>query len=160
MEERRKPPSEVTPQYEDAGIFKNQIVQLTVQLVPIFGQNSRQDIMIKGYVDGNSAIDVVFPGRRKEHAKPLLTRLQHMLVAARKKPGAPVPIDDIRHPVRIEGAWRPRFKRDDHGWETRDHQLYAARWMVMNQDGQTVTFGAPPAKPVPQRTGPTTKGAP
>lgn len=149
MHDRRKPAHEVTPWYEDLGIFKSQLVQITVELVPMFGMNSRKDIMVKGFVDGNGAIDVVFPGRRKEHAKPLVARLQTMLKRANVScgpNGTPPNIDRIRHPVRIEGSWRPRFSCDDQGWQTREHQLYAARWLVMNADGQSVTFGEAPVR--------------
>lgn len=149
MEERRKPTHEITAQYEDAGIYKREIVQMVVHLVPCIGQNSRQDILVKGFVDGDGAIDVVFPGRRKAQAKPILTRLQLMYGNAKRASmgDAAVPaVDSIRLPVRIEGAWRPRFERDDLGWETKQNQLYAARWLMNDMDGNPVTYGEIPAR--------------
>ena len=147
MEERRKPAHEVTPQNEDAGLFKTRIVQVTVELVPRVGHNMRKDIMIKGFIDGNSAIDVVFPGRRTRLARPLVARLQNMLSDARnaaRAVGQTADLEDVRHPVQIEGTWRPRFYRDDQGWETRRHQLYASRWVLKDQTGHNVIYGEIP----------------
>ncbi len=149
MHDRRKPVIETTPRYEDSGIFKTQLVQLTVELVPLFAQNKRGDVLIKGFVDVDGAIDVVFAGRRKSQVKPLTARLQTLLNrtrAAGGTGGGGLDIDRIRHPVRIEGAWRPRFSCDDQGWQTREHQLYAARWLVMDRDGQAVEFGESPIR--------------
>lgn len=144
MFERRKPASEITPAYEDRGIFKNETVQLIVNLVPLTAKNSRDDLIVKGFIEGNSAIDVVFPGRRKIQAKPIVALLQAKLTHARRmaeKAGTTVDVDTLRYPARIEGSWRPKFTRDDHGWETRQHQLFAARWVLKDLDGKAVTFG-------------------
>ena len=144
MLDRRKPASEITPAYEDGGIFKNELVQLMVELVPLTAKNSRNDLIVKGFVDGNSAIEVVFPGRRKVQAKPVVALLQAKLTHARKvaaRTGARVDVDTLRYPARIEGSWRPRFKRDDNGWETRQFQLFAARWILKDLNGKAITFG-------------------
>ncbi|WP_306121175.1 hypothetical protein [Roseovarius sp. MMSF_3359] len=144
MFERRKPASEITPAYEDRGIFKNDIVQLIVNLVPLTAKNSRNDLIVKGFIEGNSAIEVVFPGRRTIQAKPIVALLQAKLTHARKvaeKAGTTVDVNTLRYPARIEGSWRPKFTRDDNGWETRQHQLFAARWVLKDLDGNAVTFG-------------------
>ena len=94
------------------------------------------------------AIDVVFAGRRTKQADLLLKKLQFLWTQANRKtaPGdEPPEVDTVRLPVRVEGSWRPRFERDDQGWETRTHQLFAARW-VLNHDGESKTFGEPPVK--------------
>lgn len=144
MYERRKPASEITPEYEDGGIFKNDLVQLRIELVPLTARNSRNDLIVKGFVDGNSAIDVVFPGRRTIQAKPIVALLQAKLTHARKtaeRTGATLDVDKVRYPAMVEGAWRPRFKRDENGWETRQHQLFVARWILHDTNGKPITFG-------------------
>ena len=148
MIERRRPPHLVTPEYEDGGIFRTPPQQLLVELVPKIGKNTRSDLMVKGFIDGTIAIDVVFAGRRTKQADLLLKKLQSLWTQANRKtaPGdEPPEVDTVRLPVRVEGSWRPRFERDDQGWETRTHQLFAARW-VLNHDGESKTFGEPPVK--------------
>ncbi|MGB3406595.1 MAG: hypothetical protein WBA67_03795 [Jannaschia sp.] len=146
MPDRRKPLSEVTPESEDKGIFKGQIVDLLVELVPMFGKTSRGDIVIKGFIDGQNAIEVVFPGRRKVHVQTLQKHLQstwsRAVQDARVETMRPV-VDSVRVPSRIQGGWRPRFRRDDQGWETREHQFYAAQWTFRDRTGTVVTAGEP-----------------
>ncbi|MFD1157921.1 hypothetical protein [Roseovarius aestuarii] len=144
MFDRRKPTREVLPGYEDQDIFKGQIVQIAVELVPLIGRNSHDDIIIKGFVLGDNAIDVVIAGRRKKQAQTLLSQIQSLwsraCTAARNLGESPV-VEDVRYPVYVEGSWRTRFNRDDHGWETRNHQLYAARWTITDQNGGSVIYG-------------------
>ena len=150
MLERRKPPNEVTPAYEDGGIFKNGLVQLNVEFIPLSTHNSRRDLVIKGFVDGDSPIEVVFAGRRKIQAKPLMALLQAKLAHARKqatKTGATLDIETVRYPAQIEGSWRPRFRRDNQGWETRHHQLYPSRWILKDPNGKQIAFGEVAKKP-------------
>ena len=51
--------------------------------------------------------------------------------------------DEVRLRITLEGCWRPRFDRDDQGWQTRQMQLYAARWALLDADGKSVTYGEP-----------------
>ena len=149
MKDRRRPAHEVTPEYEDSGIFRNPPTHLLVELVPKFGKNSRLDLMVKGFVQSETPIDVVFPGRRKLHVEPLVQKLHALWTRANRQPGRsgrPPEIDEVRLPVRIEGSWRPRFERDDQGWQTRTHQLFAARWMIAEGDGEVRTYGEPPIR--------------
>lgn len=144
-QDRRRPAREVSPTYEDAGIFKTQLVELVVDLVPRFARNSRGDLMIKGFVAGDGAIDVVFPGRRGDRTRPLVARLE--AVATRAQAGGnTAALDRLRHSVRIQGVWRPRFSCDDQGWQTRQHQLYAARWLILDQEGNAQTYGEVPTR--------------
>lgn len=148
MQDRRKPSHEITPEYEDRGVFKSKPVEIVVELVPKFGRNSRLDIMIKGFVRSEIPIDVVFPGRRKMQAAPLVNRLHALWARANRQGGKnnrPPEIDDVRLPVRIEGSWRPRFARDDQGWQTRTHQLFASRWLIADDKGQIMSFGEYPS---------------
>lgn len=150
--ERRKPGRDVTPAYEDAGIFPGRMVRLTVALVPLFGQNRRGDLMIKGFVSKGDAIDIVFAGRRRPAAKSLRARVEAEWIratATAKSRGKRAVVDDVRLPVQIEGAWRPRFQQDDQGWQTHEHQLFAARWAFRNADGTSVTHGRQIIRPQP-----------
>ncbi|MDW3181260.1 MULTISPECIES: hypothetical protein [unclassified Roseobacter] len=148
MPQRRKPASEVTPEYEDSGLFKNKVGQLSVELVPQMMRNGRNDLVVRGFVNRTIEIEVAFAGRRVKEVGPLEARLRAMMTQAVKKAaasGAREPdTDHIRLPVLIEGAWRPRFKRDQAGWETRSYYLFAARWSVLDNEGNTVSFGSPP----------------
>jgi hypothetical protein len=144
--ERRRNPSEITPDYEDSGIFKNPTLQLVVELVPKFSKNSRDDLIIKGFVEGNVPIDVVFAGRRKFQADPVIQRLRALWTQANRNlssPGDAPEIDAVRCRVSIEGSWRSRFLLDDQGWQTRTHQFYAARWLLSDQSGTVKHFGEP-----------------
>ena len=143
---RRMPAHLVTPAHEDSGIFKSTVSSFSIELVPLFGETMRRDLVIKGFLDGDTAIDVVFPGRRKPMTDPLYDRLKKLWaqsVAAARYANPGPEIDSVRLPVSVEGAWRPRFKRDDHGWETRQHQLYVARWTIWDAAGKAQTFGTP-----------------
>ncbi|MFK7882057.1 hypothetical protein [Roseobacter sp.] len=148
MPHRRKPASEVTPEYEDSGLFKSKVGQLTVELVPQMTRNSRKDLVVRGFTNGTVEIQVAFAGRRTKKVGPLEARLVAMLTRAKQiaaTAGEPEPdIDEVRLPVLIEGAWRPRFKRDQTGWETRSYYLFAARWSILDDQGNTVSFGSPP----------------
>ncbi|GFE48384.1 hypothetical protein So717_01370 [Roseobacter cerasinus] len=148
MSYRRKPASEVTPEYEDSGLFKNKVGQLQVELVPQMMINGRNDLVVRGFVNRNINIEVAFAGRRVKEAGPLEARLKQVRAKAIKEAAAqgkpPPEIDHLRLPVLIEGAWRPRFKRDQAGWETRSYYLFAARWSILGDDGSTVSFGSKP----------------
>ncbi|MGC3936501.1 hypothetical protein ACOTTU_01720 [Roseobacter sp. EG26] len=148
MPHRRKPASEVTPEYEDAGLFKNKVGQIAVELVPQTTRNSRNDLVVRGFVQGNIEIEVCFAGRRTKEIGPLegqLRALRTHAVSVAAKMGEEKPdIDAVRLPVMIEGAWRPRFQRDQAGWETRSYYLFAARWSLRDEHGNSVAYGAPP----------------
>ncbi|MEP2640520.1 hypothetical protein [Roseobacter sp.] len=148
MTHRRKPASEITPDYEDAGLFKNKVGQLQVELVPQMTRNSRKDLVVRGFVNRTIEIEVAFAGRRVKEVGPLETRLRTLRSQAAREAGAPdgpgLDVDLARLPVLIEGAWRPRFKRDQTGWETRSYYLFAARWSILDAQGNSLSFGVPP----------------
>ena len=145
----RKPVSEITPEYEDAGLFKNELCQVIVELVPQMSRTGRGDLRVRGFVNGTLEIEVLFAGRRASELNPLESRLRCQLAKTRRSAASanqPTPaIDTIRYPVRIEGAWRPKFRRDPAGWETRSYHLVAARWAMVDVNGDSVSFGMPPA---------------
>ncbi|WP_187432012.1 hypothetical protein ROLI_009840 [Roseobacter fucihabitans] len=148
MSHRRKPASEITPEYEDSGLFKSKVGQLAVELVPQMSRNSRNDLVVRGFANRTTEIEVAFAGRRVKEAGPLEARLNALMnkrIREAKALGEKAPdIDHVRLPVLIEGAWRPRFRRDQTGWETRSYYLFAARWSILDNEGNSVSFGSPP----------------
>lgn len=145
---QRKPSHQGDDASEDAGLFQTPICQVMVELIPQTRRNERGDLVVRGYVDRKFEIDVFFVGRRTAEAGPLESQLKALLRAARTIAVAAdntVPkIETLRLPVRVEGAWRRSMKRDDSGWETSTHHLVAARWSLLDHDGNTVSFGKPP----------------
>ncbi|MEM6887127.1 MAG: hypothetical protein AAF636_03195 [Pseudomonadota bacterium] len=147
MPHPRLPASQVTPEYEDAGLFKARTVQIMVELIPQMRLNSRNDLTVRGFVDRHFEIEVLFAGRRMPEAAPLEERLKAMLEHARKQAalqGHAVDIHLIRCPVRVEGSWRRRSTRDENDWETHSYQLLAARWSLLDKSGSPVPFGEQP----------------
>ena len=147
MQQPRQMRSEASPEYEDAGLFKGKLVQISVELFPQLRRNSRHDLVVQGIIKDDQEISVVFAGRRVKAAAPLEAHLKAMrdkaqnLAIARRKP-APL-LSAIRCKVQIEGAWRLRFERDQSGWETRSYQFVAARWALADGNGNMLHFGAP-----------------
>lgn len=148
MPHRRKPATEVTPEYEDSGLFKSKVGQISVELVPQMTRNDRMDLVVRGFANRTTEIEIAFAGRRAKETGPLEARISKLLAQAiqsAKAAGEKAPdIDRVRLPVLIEGAWRPRFKRDQEGWETRRYYLFVSRWSILDDDGKTMSFGAPP----------------
>ena len=146
----RKPVFSVSEAEEDAGLFKSELCQIMIELVPQTRQNGRGDVVIRGFIDRKHEIDVVFAGRRAAQASALETQLKALLRAARtiaKAGGNPPPqIETLRLPVRVEGAWRRAAERDEGGWETSSYSFVAARWSLLDRHGNVVAFGKPVSK--------------
>jgi hypothetical protein len=144
----RKPPSEVTPLYEDTGLFKTAVRDMMLELIPQIRRNDRQDLIVRGFVDRKTEIDVFFAGRRAAEVGPLENQLKALMAYARKTAsaeGSEAPnVTKIRLPVRVEGAWRRSRQRDDSGWETGSYHFVVSRWSLLDQKGNTVTFGEKP----------------
>lgn len=144
----RKPAGEATAAYEDAGLFKTNICQMMIEVIPQMQRNDRQDLVVRGFVDRKTEIDVLFAGRRAKEVGPLENQLKAMMANARKiaaETGAKPPdVGKIRLPVRVEGAWRRTLQRDDSGWETGTYHFVVARWSLLDKDGNTVSFGEAP----------------
>lgn len=144
----RKPAHKIDDTYEDTGLFKNGICQVMIELIPLMHRNERGDLIVRGFVDRKTEIDIFFAGRRVFEVGPLVKHLRSMLETARlaaistgdKQPK----IEHVRLPVRIEGAWRRSTQRDDSGWETSTYQFVAARWSLLDVNGNTVSYGYPP----------------
>jgi hypothetical protein len=145
---QRRPASEVTPVEEDAGLFKTALCDMMVELIPQTRRNDRDDLIIRGFVDRKTEVDIFFAGRRTALVAPLETQLKALLAHARKlaaeRNGPPPDIEKIRLPVRVQGAWRRSRVRDENGWETGTYHFVVARWSLLDREGSTVTFGEPP----------------
>jgi hypothetical protein len=140
--------ADVTPEYEDAGLFGEGVCQVDVAIVPLIRRNRRSDVVVTGFAGEGRQMTVLFAGRRAADAAPALAQLKKLgadmrkAAAIRKQP-APR-IEDIRLPMRIEGTWRKLIQTDDTGWETRHYQLVAARWTYKGLNGLPATFGEKP----------------
>lgn len=139
-DERRKPRGLVTPQYEDRGIFKNEIISLPVWLVPRVGRTQRRDVVIHGHyrteTDGMLPIECIFAGRRIQYGYPLLDLLQRRL-GRNPSPGAKAV------PIHVNGAWRYRFDVARDGWQDRFRQFMVAQWVHVAPDGKQEIIGEP-----------------
>ena len=76
MPQPRLPQRDLTPEYEDAGLFKHGVCHVQVELVPVVEQNSRGDINIKGFVKDDLEISVTFAGRRRVEVSPIVANLK------------------------------------------------------------------------------------
>jgi hypothetical protein len=144
----RKPADKIGDTYEDAGLFKTGICQVMIELIPLMHRNERGDLIVRGFIDRKTEIDIFFAGRRVFEVGPLVKHLRSMLETARQaatSAGEKQPkIENVRLPVRIEGAWRRSTQRDESGWETGTYQFVAARWSLLDVNGNTVSYGYPP----------------
>ena len=145
----RRNPKQVTPDYEDAGLFQRPLVQVDVDLTPDMYRNDRRDLIVRCPAGNGRLFEVVFAGRRCVAAATVLTRLEavkRQQIADAKARDAPVPpLAVMTFPITVEGVWRRRFARDRGGWETCFHQLVASRWTMIDARQQKVTFGVEPA---------------
>lgn len=149
MPQRRKPEMQHIPAYEDAGLFKNTVAPFSVELVPQTHRNTRQDLVVRGFLNDHE-ISVMFAGRRAKQVVPLEARLSSMILQARRYANGthkPLELDHLRLPLWVEGAWRSSFLRDASGWETRTYQLMVARWRLPDARGTFEYFGAAPVLP-------------
>lgn len=151
---QRKPASQVTEADEDQGLFGTGLRQVMVELIPQIRRTTRGDVVIRGFVDRKFEIDVVIAGRRVREVAPLEKRLKALLRAARAMASAAQneapEVETLRLPVRMEGAWRKQVARDTSGWETSSHHFVVARWSMLDQNGNTISYG--PAAVLPQKS--------
>ena len=122
MEIRRKLEN-VTPQYEDAGLFQNTVCRVELELAPIMHKNNRGDLIVMGLVKGDLEIAATFAGRRVTDAASIIESLNELL----KKKDHLADVRKSRLPLRIDGAWRPQFVSDGSGFEKRRFELNVLR---------------------------------
>ena len=150
MKIERNIKSNVTADYEDRGLFKTSPSRLEVSLVPKIWNNNRDDILIRGLVFDEIEVEVLFAGRRRDAAAPLVEHIRTIWSKANHNQpagAAPVEIDDVRYPVLISGSWRVRFEMDKSDWQTRHYQLVVAHWSPANSDEDGAIVGEPPLIP-------------
>ncbi|MCB4456683.1 hypothetical protein [Leisingera sp. McT4-56] len=155
MTNRRRPASQITPLIEDTGLFKREVRDVPVELVPVFSRNNRGDLVVKGIVQPGAEIEVVFAGRRLREAASLVERMRKLRMQGARSAlnghEAMNQISRLRLPVQVRGTWRFRFQPDESGWEVKSYQLMAAQWAFVDEDGMTVLCGMPPAEPDDRR---------
>ena len=148
MKKRIDNPAMITPAYEDSGLFKKPPTELVVNLIPKFGTNSRQDVIIKGLVQ-NMEVDVIFAGRRKKESAELVALLKRKWENATylSSGGARPKRSDVRLPTRVQGSWRMRVveeEEDEQDLYSKEYQLLVARWAFNSDNGEFKSFGEPP----------------
>lgn len=147
MQNRRAPDAAITRTREDSGLFKKGVVPFDIELVPQKARSSRGDLVIKGFFQKDTQIDVIFAGRRAMETAPLELCLERMFSNAVRdatRNQTQTNIDNIRFPVHVEGSWRPHFLRDMSGWETRSYQFLVAQWSFIDEAGTKTEFGELP----------------
>ncbi len=133
---------------EDMGLFQGGMTRTQVAMTPIFGQNNRGDWIVSAVLPDGKEFQVVFAGRRAQAVGELRAELSRIWSSAVRNASArqqdrPEP-HSVSMPVLIEGSWRAVFRRDGEGWETRQYQLYAARWSFVCRDGDVEVAGEAP----------------
>lgn len=150
MKNRRRPAVQITPLIEDSGLFKREVRDVLVELVPVFSRNNRGDLVVKGIVQPNAEVEVVFAGRRLREAASLVERMKKLRMQGARSAlnghEAMNQISRLRLPVRVRGTWRLRFEPDASGWEMKSYQLIAAQWGFTDLEGYTVLAGWPPVE--------------
>jgi len=149
LKKRIENPAMITPAYEDGGLFKKPPTELVVNLIPKFAKNSRQDVIIKGLVQNDVEIDVIFAGRRKQEASEIVTLLKRKWEDAnfRIPKGYKAPTrKDVFVPTRVQGSWRTRVVEDEQepSLYAKEYQLLVARWAFNSDTGEFRSFGEPP----------------
>lgn len=142
---RQKVPETRPDLREDALHFRTGTVSVTVDVSPQQRKTPLGDLVLRGSIGGKE-IEVVFPGRRRTLALPLLQRL-HAKAQLHKidaKSGQAVE-PGIRQRIRVDGAWRVRLSNEQDAVPDRRFQLVAARWRYKGADGLDHIFGHLPA---------------
>lgn len=147
MKKRLENRAKVTPAYEDSGLFKKPPTELVVNLIPKFGTNSRNDVIIKGLVQNGVEVDVIFAGRRKKEAAELVALLKRKWETANFRVATAPARRDVRVPTRVQGSWRMRVVEDEYDEQelySKEYQLLVARWAFNSDNGEFKSFGEPP----------------
>ncbi|RYH03068.1 hypothetical protein EU805_04865 [Salipiger sp. IMCC34102] len=149
MPQFRRPAHQITPTYEDRGLFRSDYCAQRFDLVPIVQSNSRKDLIVTALFRGEHVAPILFAGRRRRYAEQVMSRLEALrgaLPATRSvdvfaRRGALLPLE-------VEGTWRRLVSEDRHGILHRSYHFIAACWTLTLGDGRRIRFGLPPAVPV------------
>ncbi|WP_425039060.1 hypothetical protein [Primorskyibacter sp. S187A] len=144
------------PETEDIGIFKAPMTDVSVTVTPARARNNRGDVLLKGFVNGTSGMEVLFAGRRRAIAEPLVAHLNRRWAQMRRAAGSDkmdrIETSSVRIPIQVLGCWRTRFETEEDGWRSKIHQLVVAQWSLTTPDGQRVTHGEAPLHLLPDMT--------
>ncbi len=142
---RQKAPDLRPDLREDALHFRSGTVSVTVDVSPQQRKTPLGDLVLRGSIGGKD-IEVVFPGRRRALAVPLLQRLHAKAQLHKLDPKPAVAAETgIRQRIRVDGAWRVRLSNEQDAVPDRRFQLVAARWRYKGPDGLDHIFGHLPA---------------
>ena len=149
MRQLRRPASQITPDYEDSGLFKSDLCVRHFDLVPIVRQTGRADVEVTSVTPDGQVVPVLFAGRRRGQAAHVIALLEHLRahLASPSVAGSPGRLRQAGASlqVEVEGAWRRLCRTDADGFLHRSYQFVAACWTLTLGDGQRVRFGSPPA---------------
>lgn len=157
MDDRRNLAGQPAPDYEDRGLFKAPPIRVVVAVTPLTSSNRRGDIVVHGFVSGEISgerpVEILFAGRRKATARPLLARLDAMyrraVQQARMSGDQPPPAQSIRVTICAYGSWRIRGEKGADGWQSRKYQFVVARWALPTTASQPRLHGELPLTPRP-----------
>ena len=126
---------------EDALHFRSGTVSVTVDVTPQQRRTPLGDLVLRGLIGGKD-VEVVFPGRRRALALPLLQRL-HAKFQLQQLDPKPEQNGEfgVRQTIKVDGAWRVRLSNEQDAVPDRRFQLVAARWRFKGPDGVEHVFG-------------------
>ena len=142
---RQKAAPERADLREDVLHFRSGVVPVSVEVTPQQRKTPMGDLVLRG-LGGGKEIEVVFPGRRRALAVPLLQRLQAKLQlqkidGSQGRNGA----ETVRQALKVDGTWRVRLSNEQDAVPERRFQLVAARWRYRGADGLEHVFGHLPS---------------
>jgi len=136
----------ISPQEEDHALFAHPLGQCEVALIPKYATSKRGEHVIHGYLQRDSEVEVLFSGRRKTLAEPLMQRLNQLLEHAKARgiQDEATLTSKVRLRAAVYGSWRSRFTEDYDGCQTKRMQLVAAIWRIYDESGRPITRGSAP----------------
>ncbi|KUP93329.1 hypothetical protein [Tritonibacter horizontis] len=147
----RRASDNITPEQEDAGLFKGGLISVQLALVPVFAVTSRGDCSVRAFNAEGNAVMVLFAGRRRAHFQPVYSQLRYMYLQAEHFDAARGRemrnINSIQLSVQCEGTWRAVIETEEDGTEQRVMNFLLARWAFKGHDGSTLSFGTAPRLP-------------
>ena len=78
MRQLRRPASQITPDYEDSGLFKSDLCVRQFDLVPIVRQTDRADVEVTSVTQDGQVVPVLFAGRRRSQAAQVIALLEQI----------------------------------------------------------------------------------
>ena len=143
---QRLNPELVSPQYEDAGLFKAEICSLNLSLRPGVMRNARDDVIFDGVIDGRYQAPVFFAGRRAGQAALVVEAMARLVRHMGQTGASAAQIDAGVLPLQVDGAWRRVVQEDETGFARATHQFIAAAWTIGRGGDGAWRFGALPVR--------------